>query len=72
MKVGEIYARSISTPDRIPEDFHYRSLQFTLQVLHEIIDGVLHFFVDYNFQIIKETTLDPLMQTMEQEGFIRG
>ncbi|HHY25282.1 MAG TPA: hypothetical protein GX523_00770 [Desulfitobacterium dehalogenans] len=39
---------------------------------HEIIDGVLHFFVDYNFQIIKETTLDPLMQTMEQEGFIRG
>ncbi|CDX04158.1 hypothetical protein DesLBE_1962 [Desulfitobacterium sp. LBE] len=39
---------------------------------HEIIEGVLHFFVDYNFQVIKEATLEPLMQTMEQEGFIRG
>ncbi|ACL19467.1 phage tail terminator family protein [Desulfitobacterium hafniense] len=39
---------------------------------HEIVEGVLHFYVDYNFQVIKEATLEPLMQTMEQEGFIRG
>ena len=30
VKVRGIYARSISAPDRIPEDFHYRPLQFTM------------------------------------------
>lgn len=39
---------------------------------HEIGEGVLHFFVDYSFQVIKEATLEPLMQMMEQEGFVHG
>lgn len=39
---------------------------------HEIVDGVLHFFVDYNFQVKKEAAPDPVMQTMEQEGFVSG
>lgn len=38
---------------------------------HEMMDGALHFFVDYNVRLIKQTTHDPLMQTMEQEGFVR-
>ncbi len=43
-----------------------------VKMRHEIVDGVLHFFVDYNFQVVREAEPDPTMQTMEQEGFIRG
>lgn len=39
---------------------------------HEIVDGVLHFFVDYNFHLQRSVDPDPLMQSMEQEGYIRG
>ncbi|EHQ92143.1 phage tail terminator family protein [Desulfosporosinus youngiae] len=39
---------------------------------HEVVDGVLHFFVNYNFHVSKEAVPDPLMQTMEQEGYVHG
>lgn len=42
------------------------------QMRHEITDRVLHFFVDYNFHVFREVEPDPVMQTMEQEGHIRG
>lgn len=38
---------------------------------HEIMDGVLHFFVDYNFAVQKETEEVPLMEELIQEGGIK-
>lgn len=38
---------------------------------HEIVDRVLHFFVDYNFHVKREVPSDPKMEHLEQEGFIR-
>lgn len=39
---------------------------------HEIVDGVLHFFVDYTILVRRDTPAMPIMQTIEQEGNIRG
>lgn len=39
---------------------------------HQIVDGVLHWFVDYNFQVMRSVEPDPLMQSMKQEGYLRG
>lgn len=33
---------------------------------HEIVDEVLHFFVDYTFSVIEAVPVDPFMQTLEQ------
>lgn len=38
---------------------------------HEIVDRVLHFFVDYNFHVKRDMPSDPKMEQLEQEGFIR-
>jgi hypothetical protein len=45
----------------------YRGTNMT----HEIVDEVLHFFVDYNFHVLRDVAEDPSMQTMAQEGFIK-
>lgn len=39
---------------------------------HEIVDGVLHWFVAYNFQVRRSVEPDPLMQSMKQEGYLHG
>ncbi|MHB8075101.1 phage tail terminator family protein [Desulfosporosinus fructosivorans] len=39
---------------------------------HEIVDGVLHWFVAYNFQVMRSVEAEPLMQSMKQEGYLRG
>lgn len=38
---------------------------------HEIVDGVLHWFVAYNFHVMRSVEPDPLMQSMKQEGYLR-
>lgn len=38
---------------------------------HEVIDRVLHFFVSYEFHVLRESTVDPIMQVMEQEGNLK-
>lgn len=38
---------------------------------HEILDGVLHFLVSYDFFVFREATPDPKMQELEQEGLIK-
>ncbi|WP_129600466.1 phage tail terminator family protein [Anaerophilus nitritogenes] len=38
---------------------------------HEIIDQVLHFFVDYNFHVYKPKENISKMQSLEQEGFLK-
>lgn len=38
---------------------------------HEIVDGVLHFFVDYAFRVRREIPEPPKMELMEQEGWIK-
>lgn len=34
----------------------------------EIVDRVLHFFVDYNFHVMREKDPETKMQTLKQEG----
>ena len=38
---------------------------------HEIVDGVLHFFVDYNFHVRRVTPDEPRMGDIEQEGYLK-
>ena len=38
---------------------------------HEIVDGVLHFFVDYAFRIRRVVTEPPKMGSLEQEGYVK-
>lgn len=38
---------------------------------HEIIDDVLHFFVDYDFHVMKPKQVEPKMQTMEQREMVK-
>lgn len=37
----------------------------------EIVDGVLHFFVNYDFHVMRPKPVEPSMQTMEQEANIK-
>lgn len=38
---------------------------------HEIVDGVLHFFVDYAFRVRRVVPEQPIMGLMEQEGYLK-
>lgn len=38
---------------------------------HEIIDGVLHFFVNYNFKVRKVIPESPKMHIIEQKGGVK-
>lgn len=38
---------------------------------HEIMDGVLHFFVDYDFHLLRPHPTLPKMQELEQEGHVK-
>lgn len=38
---------------------------------HEIVDGVLHFFVDYAFRVWRVIPEPPKMESMEQEGYLK-
>ncbi|WP_233147054.1 phage tail terminator family protein [Paenibacillus selenitireducens] len=38
---------------------------------HEIVDDVLHFFVDFNFHVLSQKEDEPVMQTLEQKGVIK-
>ncbi|KOP70989.1 DUF6838 family protein [Cytobacillus solani] len=46
------------------------SLVHALNMRHEIIEGVFHFFVDYDFYVVKEKTNQIKMQKLEQEEFV--
>lgn len=39
-----------------------------IRMQHEIIDGVLHFFVDYDFHVMRQKDPETKMQTLEQEA----
>lgn len=39
---------------------------------HEIIDGVLHFFIDFDFHVLRKKQSDPKMQTLEQEEYLKN
>lgn len=38
---------------------------------HEIVDGVLHFFVDYTFHVVRPKPDDPKMRELDVEGALR-
>jgi hypothetical protein len=38
---------------------------------HEIVDRVLHFFVSYEFHVLNEAEVVPIMQKLEQEGNLK-
>ncbi|MGX4583364.1 phage tail terminator family protein [Paenibacillus chitinolyticus] len=39
---------------------------------HEVIDDVLHFFVDYDFHLLRKKAPLPKMRSMRQEGRIKN
>lgn len=39
---------------------------------HEVVDGVLHFFVDFNFMVYSEKPPGVKMQTLKQEGYLKN
>ncbi|WP_313803586.1 DUF6838 family protein [Cytobacillus sp.] len=71
-------ANTIEEIDAIAEQL-YRYLEYidlkgslvhALNMRHEIIEGVFHFFVDYDFYVVKEKTNQIKMQKLEQEEFV--
>lgn len=38
----------------------------------EIIDGVLHFNVDFEFHVMREKKVGPVMKSLTQEGGLKG
>lgn len=38
---------------------------------HEIVGRVLHFFIEYNFHVYREKPIEPTMQELEQEGWLK-
>jgi hypothetical protein len=54
------------------EVIEYNGVQYRgTNMNHEIVDSVLHFFVDYNVYVRRITPEVPMMQNMEQEGYIK-
>jgi len=54
------------------EVIEYNGVQYRgTNMNHEIVDRVLHFFVDYNVHVRRVVPDVPKMQTMEQEGYIK-
>ena len=46
------------------------SLYRATAMTHEVIDGVLHFFLQFNYKVIREVEKTPKMQTLDKEvGF---
>lgn len=43
-----------------------------LKMNHEIVDGVLHFFVSYDFHVMRPKQDYPKMKTLTEEGFIKN
>lgn len=41
----------------------YRAIGMT----HEVVDGVLHFFLQFNYKVIKQIEEAPKMQTLDKE-----
>ncbi|WP_410769583.1 DUF6838 family protein [Fontibacillus sp. BL9] len=39
---------------------------------HEIIDAVLHFYMDLNFHVLAAKEVEPKMKTLEQEGLLKN
>lgn len=38
---------------------------------HEIVDGILHFKVDYDFHVLRQKKDEPVMKHLEQKGAIK-
>lgn len=54
------------------EVIEYNGVQYRgTNMNHEIVDRVLHFFVDYNVHVRRVAPEAPMMQNMEQEGYIK-
>lgn len=68
---SELYA----TSDRLMDVLEY--IEFDGGLLRgtkrhsEIIDGILHFFINYNFHIIKEKANNPYMEQLKVEGKVK-
>lgn len=39
---------------------------------HEIVDGTLHFFIDFNFHVYEPKESIPKMKTLDQEGYLKN
>ena len=50
----------------------YNGVQYRgINMNHEVVDGVLHFFVDYDFHVRRVVPDEPKMGDIEQEGYLK-
>nr|WP_317720410.1 hypothetical protein [Clostridium tetani] len=62
--------------DRLYDVFEYvqvgNNLYRSTGMTHEVIDGVLHFFLQFNYHVIKEIEKAPKMKKLKQEVYLNG
>lgn len=64
-----------SMADRLYEALEYVSTPSGLvrgsRMRHEVVGGVLHFFISFDLQLLRQKAVEPKMQTIDQEGYIK-
>ncbi|ACQ53694.1 hypothetical protein EXN65_20105 [Clostridium botulinum] len=62
--------------DRLYEVLEYvkvnNSLYRSNEMTHEVIDGVLHFMLQFNYHVLKEIEEAPKMNKLKQEVYLNG
>ncbi|RXM79245.1 hypothetical protein DP144_00065 [Clostridium tetani] len=67
----DINSDCLDMADKLYEVLEYiqvgNSLYRSTNMTHEVIDGVLHFFLQFNYHVIKEIEKTPKMKKLKQE-----
>ncbi|BDR73630.1 phage protein [Clostridium tetani] len=67
----DINSDCLDMADKLYEVLEYiqvgNSLYRSTNMTHEVIDGVLHFFLQFNYHVIKEIEKAPKMEKLKQE-----
>nr|WP_243447974.1 hypothetical protein [Clostridium tetani] len=67
----DINSDCLDMADRLYDVLEYiqvgNSLYRSTNMTHEVIDGVLHFFLQFNYHVIKEIEKAPKMNKLKQE-----
>ncbi|MBU5486472.1 hypothetical protein KQI86_19405 [Clostridium sp. MSJ-11] len=67
----DVNSDCLSMADKLYEVLEYvqvgNSLYRANKMTHEVIDGVLHFFLQFNYKVIKQIEESPKMQALDKE-----
>ncbi|WP_396336554.1 phage tail terminator family protein [Clostridium tetani] len=72
----DVNSDCLDMTDRLYDVFEYvqvgNNLYRSTGMTHEVIDGVLHFFLQFNYHVIKEIEKAPKMKKLKQEVYLNG